>query len=161
MSNPNKSRGNRLERVVAKTLSSVLKAEFVRTPGSGSWGRAKTKGDVVCIDSNVDFPFCIECKKTDKVQLDLLLRQPMWSDFVKWWKQTCTQAVIDHKKPMLIMSHNQGVLVTVITRNAWDETTYKNTVDGFTFMHKDVELVITELTTYLELLPDESFREVN
>lgn len=107
MPSKNKSRGNRAERIIAQTLSRILEIPFVRTPNSGAWGRAKTKGDVVCIAEGYEFPFSIESKKTKQMKLELLLRDPIWSDFQDWWKQTSRGALEDEKFPLLIISHNQ------------------------------------------------------
>lgn len=107
MSSKNKERGNRAERVIAKTLSRVLGIPFVRTPNSGAWGRAKTKGDVVCIAEGYKFPFSIESKKTKRIQLELLLKEPVWADFRNWWKQACDAATQEERFPLLVISHNQ------------------------------------------------------
>lgn len=120
MGRKEKARGNRLERVVAKALSSGLGLPFVRTPNSGAWGKAHTNGDVVCLvhESAWHFPFTVECKKTKRVQLELLLTDQLWAKFDDWWKQTVDAAEEEGNEPMLVMSHNQGPLI-VVFKHRW------------------------------------------
>lgn len=123
MGRKEKARGNRLERVVAKALSSGLGLPFVRTPNSGAWGKAHTNGDVVCLadEPSWKFPFTIECKKTKRVQLELLLTDRIWAKFEEWWAQAEAAAEEEGKQPMLVMSHNQGPLIAVFRDEDWTD----------------------------------------
>lgn len=101
-----KNKGAGFERQVAKMFSEAYGLEFRRTPLSGGWAKDSdvAAGDLVCVD-DPDFPYCIECKKSEGWKLESLFTDNhAWFD--NWWKQVVDECPED-KEPILVFSRNR------------------------------------------------------
>lgn len=125
MPNRNNRRGKTAESRIAKILTRIIEWKFARTPGSGSghlwkfFSGEKVRGDIVCIDKDANFPFMIESKKTTGFPWDLMFTSRPPTDFVDWWEKAKRDADADGKFAALVISRNQGPMVTVTTQIAW------------------------------------------
>lgn len=107
-------KGGRAEREVATIVQEwwrrlETKAEFVRTPQSGGWGKARGRkvaahfnacGDLMT--TGLRFPFCVEVKWRESWSYDNLTRgkpTPPW----EWWRQCIAAAEEQEGVPMLWM----------------------------------------------------------
>lgn len=109
-----KSKGNNQERKVAKLLQDWWNkdnkpedrvVEFTRVPLSGGWNNREqfgTFGDIICSDPQ--FPFCVEVKKQEKLELAHLLTssKPI---LLEWWDQ-CVRETPEGKIPLLVFCKN-------------------------------------------------------
>lgn len=96
---------------------------FVRSPGSGGWGTAKTRGetkasgDLMPIGASL-FPFCIEVKRHENwsdVNLLKGWRSPVWG----WWRQ-CQRAALEvGEVPMLWFRRNRELWQVMIPSSFW------------------------------------------
>lgn len=125
MPNKNQARGKGAESRIAKALSAQTGLQFIRTPGSGSgnawkiFSGKKVRGDITCLEPNFEFPFMIESKKSKSFKLDLLFGEDGSADFIQWWEKTLTDARLDGKYPMLVVSRNQGPMICFCLRKDW------------------------------------------
>ena len=110
------SKGKVAEREVAAIIkqwwSTVEpKADFVRTPMSGGWGKTrevragfKASGDLMTTASR--FPFTIEVKRRESWTLSRLVEgrpSPVW----QWWRQAQTQGEEMELVPLLWIRRNR------------------------------------------------------
>ena len=110
-------KGGRAEREVALIVQDWWQrfetaAEFVRTPQSGGWGKARGKtvaahfnacGDLMTTGAR--FPFCIEVKWREAWSYDNLTEgkpTPPW----EWWRQCVSAASEQEGVPMMWMRKN-------------------------------------------------------
>lgn len=117
-----RAKGCGFERQVAELLCKWwgIEKSFVRTPGSGAWGKlsrfsgASPGADLVTPD---DFPFSIECKKCEGTELHHLLINPEGCAIAGWWKKLVEEdCAKTGKKPMLIFSRNHWKIFIVMER---------------------------------------------
>lgn len=112
------AKGGRAEREVAGIVQAWWQryettAEFVRTPQSGGWGKARgTKvaahfnacGDIMTTGKR--FPFCVEVKWREAWSVDNVLNgkpTPPWA----WWRQAIDAANEQSGVPMLWIRKNR------------------------------------------------------
>jgi len=99
-----KAKGAGFELLIAKTFSEALGVKLRRTPMSGGWshGNVETAGDLVCVDKNITFPYCIECKCCEGWRMEALFTDKhAWFD--NWWEQTMRECPAE-KIPILVFS---------------------------------------------------------
>lgn len=91
--------------------------ELERTPGSGSWGRMQTKGDLIASEEDRKrWPYFVECKKVEGWDLWNQLfsgEGPMF----EWWNKACDQAKEEHKVPLLIFAQNRREILLMAAYN--------------------------------------------
>lgn len=101
-----KAKGDAYERKVAKIITEWSGVKMIRTPLSGGWasGRSDVRGDLVCDDDSVFFPYHIECKNQKGWGWGQTI---MGKGIVyDWWRQTIKECPAD-KVPWLIF-HEHG-----------------------------------------------------
>ena len=92
---------------------------FVRTPGSGAWGRGKARagfrasGDLAT--TALLFPWVVEVKRRENWSPENFLigrRGPVWD----WWDQSCTAAseAEDGMRPLLILRKSHMPWMAVV-----------------------------------------------
>lgn len=96
-----RQKGNRNEREVARLLQSWWQSrepgcEFIRTPLSGGWGTATTRGSFKAsgdlMTTATQFPYVVEVKAREGWNVKNIMagaRSPVWS----WWAQTVKAAL--------------------------------------------------------------------
>lgn len=108
-------KGSRAELEIAKLFApwwQQLEPDcvFERTPGSGAWGRGKSRaafkagGDITTTAKR--FPWSTEVKRREGWSLSVLLAgraSPVWD----WWEQTVTAADEGGLAPLLIFRKNE------------------------------------------------------
>lgn len=123
-----KSKGNNQERKVAKLLQDWWNKdnkpedkviEFTRVPLSGGWNNREqfgTFGDIICSDPQ--FPFCVEVKKQEKLELAHLLTSSKPA-LLEWWDQ-CVRETPKGKIPLLVFcKNNLEELCVVESQHDW------------------------------------------
>ena len=106
MGHKSRNKGAAFENKIARMIGSALGVALRRTPLSGGWacGSANVAGDIVCVDDNINFPYCVECKKQEGWKLEsLLTRNHAWFDV--WWDQLIVECP-NEKLPVLVFSRN-------------------------------------------------------
>lgn len=102
------NKGKTYELYVAKRLSKWAGFKLIRTPMSGAW--QGTSGDIKPKDSSIDFPFTVECKKTENWKFEQIMSGV--GPFFDWVEQAEREAVIDGHNchsarwPIVIFSRN-------------------------------------------------------
>lgn len=102
-------KGKEYERHVAKILSEWCGFPLIRTPMSGAW--QGTAGDIIPKNKSDDFPFTVECKKTEAWCMEQLLANT--GPFAEWVQQAVEGVAkdIEHGRNvytfMLIFSRNR------------------------------------------------------
>ena len=97
------NKGKRFERWVAGQLSEATGLDLRRTPLSGGWS-SQAPGDVV----GADFPYCVECKHSEDVNLEsLLFGQVGWLE--RYWNQLIGECP-EGKVPVLVFKKRARVL---------------------------------------------------
>jgi hypothetical protein len=164
-----KRKGSSFERAVAKKLAAWWGngSNWVRTPGSGSWGRGESKigfrahGDI-CTDAT-DFLFVVECKKQEKFELNQLITSDK-SPISKWWTQTVEETP-SHLFPLLVFSKNNCEPLVAVSADEFPngvlnlEKLLLNK-NHFKFNSSDLNLYIFSLTTLTEMSPEELKKEL-
>lgn len=121
-----RAKGHGFENQVAKLFSSWwgIEKSFVRSPGSGAWGKlskfagACPAGDLVTPD---EFPWTIECKKCEDIEIHHLLINTDGCSIAVWLKKLVEEdCVISKKKPMLIFSKNNWKSYCIIGKDDYD-----------------------------------------
>lgn len=112
---------------------------------SGGWSAEHAPGDLIV---PADFPFSVECKKSESWTLvSLLSGKHAW--FFKWWVQCCSAAATAGKRPLLIFTKNhtpifaavQVVDFTSLTSKRLKASSLRLKVpEGYPF-HEDVMVV--------------------
>lgn len=104
-----RSKGQRGEREVRDILAKWWGSKFSRTPSSGAFATILQRGDLnVAGDVSTDdpsFPWVVEVKRHEKVTIDQILTAKKCLVF-DWWKQVCSAAALENKKPLLIFRRN-------------------------------------------------------
>jgi len=156
MPNRNNERGKTAERRIAKTLTRIIGWNFARTPGSGSghlwkfFQGERVRGDIVCVTKDVNFPFMIESKKSKDFQWDLLLTGHPPADFDKWWEKAKKDASADGKFAALVISRNQGPMVTVVSGAAWMAFGMSTAYTAVRLMYRNKILILCTLEDFAE-----------
>lgn len=139
-----KVKGDGYERKVAKTITEWSGVKMIRTPLSGGWARQRSdvRGDLVCADDSVFFPYHIECKNQKGWQWGLTIEGR--GIVYEWWEQTIRDCPA-HDIPWLIF-HEHG-------RSDW----LMKRIDPFSsYLHISKvkvavrDVVIYELASFLE-----------
>lgn len=82
------------------------------TPLVGHW---EGQGDILH-SPNVTCPFCIECKKREKWDLDGMFGAPKWPPW-EWWEQTKEQAgKTDGLHPLMVFTRNRRECYVLLER---------------------------------------------
>ena len=94
-----KSKGSTYERTVASIFKDKLDIELVRTPQSGGFAKSSEKagdyrGDIVCLEDNVDFKLSVEVKN-----------QKTWS--LPSWIRQAEDDTPEGKIPLVVYHRNQ------------------------------------------------------
>ena len=94
-----KQKGATYERTVASIFKDKLDIELTRTPQSGGFAKSSEKagdyrGDIVCIEDNVDFKLSVECKN-----------QKTWS--LPAWLRQAEEDTPEGKIPIVVFHRNQ------------------------------------------------------
>jgi len=109
-----KNKGARGEIQVAKTLATwwgpIEEARFKRTPLSGGWGDADTRGGFkvagdICTTAE-RWPFTVEVKRREGWTFGTFARgrrSPIWG----WWRQCIEQAAEEDRIPLLWVRKNR------------------------------------------------------
>jgi hypothetical protein len=122
-----RAKGYGFENQIAKLFSTWwgIEKSFVRSPGSGAWGKLSKfvgncpAGDLVTPD---EFPFTIECKKCEDIQLHHILINSEGCSIACWLKKLEEEdCKISGKRPMLIFSKNNWKAYVVVRCNAFDK----------------------------------------
>lgn len=103
-----RKKGSSFELDVAKAFSETLGVELRRTPLSGGWSHSNpaVAGDLVCMNNEIHFPYCVECKNSEGWTLDSLFTDKhKWFD--DWWAQAIGECPED-KVPLLIFTKNRS-----------------------------------------------------
>lgn len=104
-----RSKGCKNERKLAKLFETWTKRKFSRTPSSGglNWKASNVKGDIVCTEEGVVFPFCIEAKAHKEIDFSHLLNPAIKNVKIdEFWKQCKGDAEKAFKIPILFMRYN-------------------------------------------------------
>lgn len=102
-----KDKGAAFERLIARKFSETFDTILKRTPLSGGWAKEYegAAGDLVCVDEDFDFPFCVECKNEEGWRLESLFTDNhAWFD--RWWAQLMRECP-PTKVPILVFSRNR------------------------------------------------------
>lgn len=154
MPNRNNERGKTAERRIAKLWTDIIGWKFARTPGSGSghaWGffaNDRVRGDIVCVEKGVTFPFLVESKKVKDFPWDLMFTNRPPADFVKWWAKAKQDATLDGKFVALVISRNQGPMVMVTAAVAWAALGMNIEYASVRLKHKNKSLVICDAENF-------------
>ena len=105
MASKSKIKGGAYEAKVRDILTKELKIEFKRMPLSGSI--EYLKGDLWTPFDTAAWPYCIECKHYAEVNWNNLLTAKS-TELYQFWKQTCREAEVMQKKPLLIYRWNRS-----------------------------------------------------
>ncbi len=94
-----KTKGSNFERDVAKKFKSVYNEDLTRTPQSGGFSKKSEKaddfrGDIVCLNPNVDMQIHVECKNAKT-----------WS-LPKWFEQA--ESDVPKGKIPVVVFHKHG-----------------------------------------------------
>lgn len=106
MGKKSRTKGANFERQIAKILSAEFGVTLRRTPLSGGWAKDSNvaAGDIVCVDDDAYWPFCIECKNAEGWRFSSLLTDKhSWFD--NWLRQARDECP-PNKKAILIFSKN-------------------------------------------------------
>jgi len=127
MSSKSKNKGNRGETQVVKLLREYWgDNSFQRNLESGAAGTllerrgapkhviGALKGDIMTPEN---FPFCVEVKNYQSIDLFAIFRNPENNDVEQWWKQCCDDAEAAQKIPMMFMKYNFGSWYVVLDIN--------------------------------------------
>ena len=92
-----RNKGSSYERAVAKKIGEHLDVQLVRTPQSGGFAKSKAtsdfKGDITCLEEDVDFKLHVECKNQKTYSIN------------KWVEQAMCECP-ENKIPVLIFKKN-------------------------------------------------------
>lgn len=142
-----RNKGQGFERKVAKLFAAAYDLDIRRTPLSGGWakGSPDVAGDLVCVTPDVEFPYCVECKKAEGWKLEnLFTDQHAWFD--NWWTQVLNECP-DGKTPILVFSRAYApIFIACHTR---DGVYYTGLAVLFVKIF-DEDIVITTIEEYLE-----------
>lgn len=108
MGKRSRDKGAGFERQVAKIFGEAYGIKLRRTPMSGGWaqGAEEVAGDLVSVDPDYEFAYCVECKKQEGWRLESLLTgNHTWFD--DWWRQLMNECPND-KTPLLVFSRNRA-----------------------------------------------------
>jgi len=136
-----KEKGAKFEREVAKMFRKYSGLELYRTPLSGGWGKAKTKGDLVA-GEGVDFPYFVECKKQEGWDLWNCLFEGK-GPVQEWWAKAQQQAAEEGKIPLLVMA--QRMRIPILIRE-WDGSA--DLLEG-EYIHSSHGIVVCPLEVWL------------
>lgn len=105
-------KGSSYENTVAKVFKDKLDVTLSRTPLSGGFQKSNTRaesfrGDLNCVDSNVELKVHIECKNQKTIAIN------------KWWKQTIEDCP-KTRKPLLVIHRNQKIVNRKVVEKAED-----------------------------------------
>lgn len=103
MGKKSKNKGDNFERKVAKILAEWWGTKLKRTPLSGGWGTEITKGDVVPVDKENNFPFCVEVKANECFSPWHLFLEEIPGYLLEWWGQANADP---DKPPLLVVKNN-------------------------------------------------------
>src|SRR5688572_4045934 len=112
------NKGKAFERKIVTLLANWSGLKFGRTPMSGAW--AKEPGDIVCLEADVQFVFCVECKNQEGWTLDNLLQGN--GVFPGWMAQMLEQTerkMLESNRlywPMLIFTRNRRPIYMLLPR---------------------------------------------
>lgn len=141
MGKKSKNKGSGFERQVGKILSDAFGVELRRTPMSGGWatGYDNAAGDLTCLDG--DFPYCVECKKSEGWRLDsLFTNDHQWFD--DWWAQLIRECP-STKQPLLVFSRNRA---PIFVASHW----LPYTESRLSFLCGDVTMYVTTMDMFLQ-----------
>lgn len=99
-----KLKGRAYEYRIRDVLTKNFGIKFERVPLSGAL--PYMKGDLFTMESST-FPWCIEVKNHKEVPFNNLLISKS-SPLLQFWAQTCSQAVIMKKHPLLIFKWDRS-----------------------------------------------------
>lgn len=111
MSKGSHAKGASFERRISKLFNQHWGIQLVRTPLSGGWGHAHTKGDLV--DPSRKFPYFVECKNQQSWNLWAALFEGR-GPILTWWYKAAKQAKQEKRIPLLVIGQDyQAPLVLV------------------------------------------------
>lgn len=94
-----KNKGANYERKISKIFSDFFGYSFIRTPLSGGFAKQETsqdfKGDITPADRNKPFPFLVECKNQERIN-------------IKDWIKQAQEESAANKIPLVIFHMNRG-----------------------------------------------------
>ena len=106
-----RAKGSKAERLLAKQLGDWTGLSFARTPSSGGlhWGKSFATGDIVCTTEGKYFPFSVEVKNYNELNVTELIcsrRTKQDPKIVTFYKQCVRDAQEGKKIPLLFMKYN-------------------------------------------------------
>lgn len=112
------TKGKAFERKVAALLTDWSGLKFGRTPMSGAF--ASEPGDIICLEADIRFQFCVECKNQEGWAIDNLLQNngvfPGWMAQMLSQAENKTQSTNRLYWPMLIFTRNRRPIYIMIPR---------------------------------------------
>lgn len=105
-----RNKGNKNERKAAALITAWTKKKFERTPSSGGlqWKASFSKGDIVCTDDKMYFPFCVEVKAHKEIDFSHLLIPGIKNiKIMEFWEQCTRDAKTCNKIPLLMMRYDR------------------------------------------------------
>lgn len=102
-----RNKGAKNERLACIILQQWTKKTFARVPSSGGlgWHNNLSTGDVMCTKEGHYFPFSIEVKARESLNLDHLLYLKN-AEILKFWEQSKRDAKRLSKCPVVMMRYN-------------------------------------------------------
>ncbi len=115
-----RTKGNSFERDIASLFTEKFGGEFKRTPLSGGWSKKHKEclGDIICPE---EFPFIIECKNRETVNLSNIILDEGNSWFLEWWEGLKAMAKSVGKEPLLIMKRNRMSPVCIMDLSKFED----------------------------------------
>ncbi len=146
MGRMSRNKGAGFERVVAKALEQAFGVRMKRTPLSGGWAKdfPEVAGDVVCIEPDTEFMYCVECKKEEQWKLESLFSdRHAWFD--GWWAQLIRECP-NGKIPLLVFARNR-IRAFVAGR----KEDLEGCSDTFiTLRHENIDIIVVTFESFLE-----------
>lgn len=144
-----RGKGAKGERAVAAQLEAWWRAvepsaRFVRTPGSGGWGKPEHRADLRASGdlstTATRFPWVVEVKHREEWSLLRLVSgmpSPVWS----WWRQAQVAAEEMGMEPLLVFRKNREPWRAMLSEEAWGVRRYFNVEDLVTWREEELERV--------------------
>lgn len=124
----NKAGGSAFERRVAKKMSQALFGDnnsLRRTPASGGYDALEVPGDIAYLAEPAAFPFVIECKRHNALDLASILSDPnhlLW----EFWVKVRLEARIAGRHPALVFVKTKGRAIFIAYPKEIHETLFPN-----------------------------------
>ena len=130
MGGASRSKGARFERSVVNDLARWLGSDWQvkRNPTDRQRGEMGDAGDVIVTGGPFVFPFSIECKHYRELGREWVIR-PDKGPLKRFWLQTCEQARIVGKVPLLLLRQDRGTTCAVMPKAAASQVVWRWSVE--------------------------------